>query len=112
MAYTIEFAEPVYHHLRGLKSHQRTIVIEAIEQQYEFWQLARKRGIDCLSLVRRSDYESARHSASDIADVEDEEMALSLSPEFMAIINRSRQAFKAGRKFTLEEMKQAVRNVA
>ena len=37
-----------------------------------------------------------------------ETLALSLSPEFIALIEQARQEFKAGKTVSLEEMKQAV----
>jgi PHD/YefM family antitoxin component YafN of YafNO toxin-antitoxin module len=37
-----------------------------------------------------------------------ETLALSLNPEFIALIEHARQEFKAGKKLSLEAMKQAV----
>ncbi len=45
-------------------------------------------------------------------NVDREDIALSLSPEFMTIINQARAEFKAGKKLSLEEMKRAVLDAA
>lgn len=43
-----------------------------------------------------------------LKNVDKECLALSTSPEFMEIIEKAREEFRAGRTLTLEEMKEAV----
>jgi hypothetical protein len=40
-----------------------------------------------------------------IKDIDPESLSLSTNPEFLAIIQNSRQEFKTGKKLSLEEMK-------
>jgi hypothetical protein len=43
-----------------------------------------------------------------LKDVDRESLALSTNPEFLAIIEKSRQEFRAGKKLSLDAMRQAV----
>jgi PHD/YefM family antitoxin component YafN of YafNO toxin-antitoxin module len=43
-----------------------------------------------------------------LKDVDRESLALSTSPEFMAIIEAAREEFRSGKKLSLEEMKREV----
>lgn len=45
-------------------------------------------------------------------EVDREELALSLSPDFMAIINKARTEMKTGKKLSLDDMKKAVLDAA
>jgi len=43
-----------------------------------------------------------------LKEIDRESLALSTNPEFLAIIEKARQEFRAGKKLSLEEMRQAV----
>ncbi|MBD2778781.1 hypothetical protein [Iningainema tapete] len=43
-----------------------------------------------------------------LKELDPESLSLSMNPEFMAIIQKARQEFKAGKKLSLEEMKREV----
>lgn len=41
-----------------------------------------------------------------VQDIDSESLSLSMNPKFLSIIQKSRDEFKAGKKLSLEEMKQ------
>ena len=56
-----------------------------------------------------TDHERPVAAIVSLEKVDRESLSLSTSPEFMAIIEQARREFKAGKKVSLEEMKQEMR---
>ena len=64
-------------------------------------------GNDIIVLTANQKPVAALVSFAALGNVDEESLALSTSPEFMAIIESAREEFKAGKKLTLDEMKLA-----